>query len=62
MERNNKTEKVTYFVNYQTESFSTELRDEAKHAFDEGAQVVEVREVVLVVGRSKIEITVTTQW
>lgn len=55
-------EKVTYFVNYPTESFSTELRDEAKHAFDEGAQAAEVREVVMVVGRSKIEIVVTTQW
>ena len=55
-------EKVTYFVRYPSESFSTEFVDEAKHAFDEGAQVVEVREVFWVVGRSKIEITVTTQW
>ena len=55
-------EKVTYFVSYPTESFSTELVDEAKHAFDEGAQVVEVREVFWVVGRSKFEITVATQW
>lgn len=55
-------EKIVYFVNYPNESYSTELVDEAKHAFDEGAQVLEVRVVTVRVGRSLIELRVSTQW
>ena len=66
-------EKVTYIVDYSQarskkartsaeppQTFATEFVDEARHAFEEGANVLEVREVVWLVGRSRIAINVTT--
>lgn len=55
--------KVLFLVAYDSgESFETELVEEARFAKDNGATVLEIREVDVFVGKVRVEMRITHQW
>ncbi len=56
-------EKVVYLVAYDGgESFETEMVEEARYAYENGATVLEVREVEHFTSRIRVEVRVTITW
>ena len=56
-------EKVVYLVAYESgESFKTEMVEEARYAHENGANILEIREIDQFVGRTRIEIRITHAW
>ncbi|MBP3556691.1 MAG: hypothetical protein J6K20_03170 [Thermoguttaceae bacterium] len=55
--------KVIYLVNYRSgESFETQLVEEARFAYESGADVLEIRTTDDFVGKVHVEVKTTYRW